>query len=142
MIYAVSIKDSSVTFDPVTEAHTWMIAALTRACGTCNVALVVSCAREAHGVGDPHTRGQAVDVSVHNLSAPMIVRVREYLMQLLGPGWTVLFETPDAIDATKEPQLVQIATINRGATARHLHIQPVKGTTFPATPPVVVGKVA
>lgn len=137
MIYTVSIKDDSIRFDPLTEAHAWMLAALVRVCQACAVTLEVTCAREGHPQSDPHTRGQALDLSVTHLSAPMIVRVYAQLQEILGPAWTVLLETPDPIDPVREPQLVRIATLNRGATARHLHIQPRIGTVWPPVAPVV-----
>lgn len=127
----VTIKDASILFDPVTPAHVYLLSAAQRAAAACNISLVISCAREAHGHEDPHSRGMAIDISVAGLSAPMIVRVKTFLVEVLGPAWTVLFETPLPIDPVAEPQLVAHATVNRGATARHLHCQPVKGTVWP-----------
>jgi hypothetical protein len=131
MLYTVSIKSDVVKLDPLTSAQVYMLAALADVAVQCATPLEISCAREEHPAEDPHTRGQALDVSVHGFTAPMIQRVYSALRTRLGPAWTVLFETPDPIDGMQEPQLLPIATLNRAATARHLHLQPVKGTVWP-----------
>jgi hypothetical protein len=132
MALTLSIKDGTVTMDPMTEALLYLVGVLGQTVSRCGVSLVITCAREGHPATDPHSRGQALDVSVHNLSAPMIVRVKGFIESLLGPTWTVLFECPPtAAPTVDEPQLVGIATINPGASARHIHMQPKKGTAWP-----------
>lgn len=138
-MFTVTIKDSSVRLDPLTEVHVHLLAALERTATACQTNLVVTCGREDHPLDDVHALGHALDVSVHGLSASLIVRVKSWLEQILGPPWTVLFECP-AAPTVNEPQLISIATINKGASARHFHLQPKKGTIWP--PPAGVGVLA
>lgn len=129
----ITIKDDSVKFDPITPAHAHLFTALERAAATCQLSLVITCGREDHGADDPHTRGEAVDIRMADVPAPMIVRVRQALMTILGPAWTVLIEAPEPPTAA-EPQLAGLVFVNRAATARHIHIQPIKGTRWPPAP--------
>jgi hypothetical protein len=140
-MFTVTIKDAGVRVDPLTEVHVHLLAAFDRAASACQVPLVITCGREDHPPGDVHTLGQAFDVSVRGLSAPMIVHVKGFLEATLGPLWTVLFECPpEDAPTADEPQLTPIVTINRGATARHLHCQTKKGTIWPS--PAGVGVLA
>lgn len=128
----VTIKDGSVRLDSLTAAHAHLIAALDRTASVCQVNLVITCAREGHPPEDVHTIGQAFDVSVRGFLPAQIVRVKTFLEQILGPLFDVFFECPpNDAPTVDEPQLQAIATINRGATARHFHVQTKKNTTWP-----------
>lgn len=89
--------------------------------------LTITAGTNDHSIGK-HPIGEALDVRVRDLTAPLIVKLREWLQLYLGPRFTVLFETPTHPD---DPALAAIATINTGASAPHIHIQVKKGTSYP-----------
>lgn len=108
-----------------------ILSAIDQATVLCGVDLVLSCGREGHGPADPHTLGEAYDVSVKDLTADQILRVHATLQRLLGPLFTVLYETPRP---PTDARLTGIATINAQATAPHVHVQRKTGTIFPPPP--------
>ena len=90
--------------------------------------LEITCWNEGHGPTDPHTLGEAADVSVKGLSADQIEMVLMALRSTLGPLFTVLYEVPKV---PSDPTLRPIAYVNVDATGPHLHVQRKKGTIFP-----------
>ena len=105
-----------------------IVGALTRAAAACQTDLVITCGREGHLPADPHSRGDALDVSVHGMSPALVVQVKAFLEQILTDAFTVLYETPEK---PPDPQLAPIAYVNSGASAPHFHIQVRKGTAWP-----------
>ncbi len=128
-MYVVTWKPGA-RWDTPTSAGTRILGVLDRAASVCRTNLEVASGTDgAHsGPDDPHKRGLAFDVSVANLSTLLIVQLKTYLEQVLGPAFTVLFECPTR---PVEPQLTAIAWVNPDATGRHFHIQPKKGTLWP-----------
>ncbi len=79
---------------------------------------------------DPHMTGEAMDVRITWMTANTIRDLRQYLLDGLGPLFTVLVEAPPD---TAPPALSDIIYINPNATALHMHIQRKKGTVWPPT---------
>jgi hypothetical protein len=115
-------------WDVPTSAGVHILAALDRAAPVCRLSLEITCGTGEHPPGDPHTRGEAFDVSVAGIPPSVIVQLKTYLENILGSAFTVLYECPTT---PTEPQLAPIAYINPKATGCHIHIQPKKGTTWP-----------
>jgi hypothetical protein len=123
----VRFKDG-VRLDPVTPTQVRLLTALDMCARMQGIDLTVTCGREGHPAGDVHTRGEALDVRVIDLSSEKVLASYNYIRQVLGDLFTVLYEVPNTPTTTA---LRQIAYINAQATAAHFHIQPVKGTTYP-----------
>ncbi len=119
MIPCVRFKDG-VKLDPMTPALARILAALDIAARWRGHDLTVTCGREGHPLTDPHTRGQAIDVRVLDLSPDDVLKLFQYLRALLGDLFTILYEVP----ATPvNGGLKNIATVNPKATAAHFHVQ-------------------
>lgn len=94
----------------------------------------VSCANEGHGPTDPHTTGEAFDVSLLGLEE---AQVADLVANLFVTGsftrerFTVLYEYASPLDAPKLEALKRYGYQNPHATAKHLHIQRRKGTVYP-----------
>jgi len=127
MIYCLRHR-SSVKFDRISPARFRILAALDRATETVHVDLMVTSGTDSHRSTDPHSTGEAYDVSVANLAPNQIVQLKHALEDDLGPLFTVLYETP-----TKpvDSRLAAVAYVNKEATGPHLHIQRKKGTIYP-----------
>lgn len=123
---------SGVRFDRIAPAGFVIIAAAHSATRVCCVDVMITCGTEAHPPTDPHTLGEAYDLSTVNFSVELLLKVRSYFQNALGPLFTVLYESPFK---PADPRLAAIATINPDATGPHLHIQRRKGTTYPPPPP-------
>ena len=123
MVPCVRVKDG-VKIDPLTPALARILSALDIAARWRGHDLTITCGREGHPAGDPHTIGRAVDVRVLDLTPDATVKFYQYIRSLLGDLFTVLYETP--IQPTYAA-LQNIAYINTKATAAHFHIQLAKG---------------
>ena len=121
-----------VRFDVIAPAGFRILWALDGAVQSCRVNLEITCWNEGHGPTDPHTLGEAADVSVKGLSADQIEMVLMALRSTLGPLFTVLYEVPEV---PHDPTLRSIAYINMAATGPHFHLQRKRGTVWP--PPAV-----
>ena len=120
-----------VRFDVIRPAGFRILAALDLATQDCRVDLEITCWNEGHGPDNPHTLGEAGDVSVRGLSADQISDVKASLEATLGPLFTVLYEVRQVpSDSTLRP----IAYINVAATGPHFHVQRRRGTTYPPEP--------
>jgi hypothetical protein len=64
------------------------------------------------------------------LTPSQIIEVIDALVQLLGPLFTVLYETPAT---PSDAKLGEFAYVNPKATGPHLHLQLKKGTVYPPT---------
>lgn len=132
-MYTVTWK-STARWDRPTPAGARIIAALDRTASVCRTNLHITSGTDgAHGgPTDPHARGEAFDVSVIGMDPFLIVQVHQYLAQLLGPLFTVLYEAPTP---PADARLKEIVYVNRDATAPHFHLQPKKGSTWPPMQP-------
>lgn len=92
------------------------------------VDLEISCGTEGHLADDPHTKGEAYDVSVHGFSVDEVLDVRSRLMQQLGARFTVLYEEHEK---PTDPRLAAICYVDKNATAPHLHVQVKNGVSYP-----------
>lgn len=104
-----------------------ILAALDHATQVIGHDLTITAGTNDHSIGK-HPVGEAFDVRVRDLTVPEILRLRENLQATLGPRFTVLFESPTK---PADPALADIATINTGASAPHVHIQVKRGTSYP-----------
>lgn len=120
------LKDSSVTLNPIAPAGGAILAALGVAASTLQRDLVIACGTERHPATDPHTLGEAYDVSVMGLSEAQILMLVNTLKRDLGPMFSVLYE----VKVKPNGVLASVAYLNPQATAPHLHIQRKKGTTY------------
>lgn len=129
-MYYVRFKPG-VEFRPMLPAAATIIAALFIVAQQLRRDVLVSCGSEGHGPESRHTKGEAVDVSVKGWDPADVVKLFRALQTTLGPVFTVLCESPVKVF---DPVLKPIVTINPNASALHLHLQPVKGTTYPPAP--------
>lgn len=121
-----------VAFDRIAPGGFRILRALDGATLVIGTDLWITSGTDSHATGR-HPHGEAYDVSVKNLSIPVILRLRTYLLQVLGQQFTVLYETPTRPD---DPALAAIAYVNGDATGPHLHVQVKKGIEYP--PPEAV----
>jgi hypothetical protein len=92
------------------------------------VDLMVTSGTDSHRDGDPHSSGEAYDISVANLAPNQIVNLKNFLEDDLGPLFTVLYESPfKPVDS----RLAAVVYLNSQATGPHIHIQRKKGTVYP-----------
>ena len=125
-------KRPCVDLDHLAAAGFAILSALALAAQSCSVNLWLSCGNEGHDPTDPHTLGNALDVSVTGLGAETIRQLHTTLQNTLGPNFTVLYEVPT--DPT-DPLLAPIAYVNPQAPGPHLHLQLKKGLTdYPPLP--------
>ena len=120
---------SSVVFDRIKPAGFRLLSALDQATITLGCDLEITSGTDSHSTGR-HPEGEAYDVSVLGFSPETIVKLKGTLEQLLGPAFTVLYESRVP---PPHPLLVLMTTINPQATGAHIHVQPKKGTTWPPT---------
>lgn len=125
-------KDASVKFDVIDEGGAVILAALARHARLSSWDWLISCGTDSHGPTNPHTRGNAYDVSLANFpSVDAIIECFQALQYTLGHAFTVLFEVPYL---QTDPRLARIAYVNPDATGKHYHIQVKRGTIYPAMP--------
>lgn len=123
------IHKDGVKFDVIAEGGARILTALARYAAKVSFPIVISCGSEGHPPDDPHSTGNAFDVSLKTLpNSQAILAARASLVQDLGSMFTVLFECPEKPD---DPLLQSIAYINPEATAPHFHIQVRKGAAYP-----------
>lgn len=115
-------------FDVIAPAGFRILSAIDQATQRCGVDLTITSGTDSHGFMDPHSAGEAFDVSVKGLTPAQVLGVRTALSTILGPRFTVLYETPAT---PSDPALAAIASVNPKATGPHLHLQKRKGTTYP-----------
>lgn len=127
-IPCVRFKDG-VRMDPMTPTLARLVCALDEAARMKGIDLTVTCGRDSHNLGDPHTRGTAVDVRTANFpTTALLLATFRYLTSILGDLFTVLYEVP--VRPTDEA-LRLICYVNPGATAAHFHIQSRRFTIYP-----------
>ena len=133
MIPAVTFK-ASVRLDPPTPALARLLAACDQLARMLGVNVLVSCGREDHPPVDPHTQGRALDLSVANFTNDQTLQALKFLSSVLGDSFYVQYEVP----ATPvNGALKNVAIVNSGATAPHLHVQVRKGVAWPDVPPMI-----
>lgn len=133
-VHVVWCRDS-VKWLHLAPAGIRILGAIDRTAQQCGLDLVITCGTEGHPLGDPHTLGEAVDVSVKEMDVPTLLAVRDFLQLTLGPLFTVLYECPAL---PTDPRLQGIVYVNAQATAPHFHLQRKKGTLFPPPAKAVV----
>jgi hypothetical protein len=125
--------EPGVKFDCIAPAGARIIAAVDGATKVLGIDLWISSGTEGHGPTSPHTKGEAYDVSVKDMSIAVILKTKQYLELVLGTRFTVLYVAPS--DPT-DPNLLSIAHVNRNAAEPYFHIQAKKGTVYPPPEPV------
>lgn len=117
------------TFDRISPAGFRILGALESAARALDLNLIITCGTEDHPADDPHTRGEAYDIRVRDLSVENMISVIHFLHEAFVPdAFTVLLETPIGFS---DPRLVAIQYLNPQASGPHLHVQPKKGTVYP-----------
>ena len=129
-MYVLSAK-STARFDRIAPAGFRILGALDLATRELMTNLVISCGTEGHSPDDPHTSGEAYDISVRDLVPALIVQLVEYLQIRLGSFFYTQYEAPTV---PSHPALALIAAVNAGASAPHIHVQRRRGTVYPPIP--------
>lgn len=93
-----------------------------------NADVTITCLAEGHPATDPHTRRMAADIRTNDGSEAAAASLALALQGFLGGGWTVIYE---AAAPPANPQLAPYYFADPNATGAHLHVQPIKGTTYP-----------
>jgi len=127
MIPVVRVKPG-VRFAVIAPAGFRILSAIVQTTQRLQMDLEITSGTDSHAPPDPHASGEAVDVSVRHLTYSQIASVVATLRGILGPLFTVLYETPTA---PTDSAVHAIAYVNPRATSDHLHIQKRKGTIFP-----------
>ena len=118
-----------VKFNPIAPAGFVLLAAIQAACWHLDRDITISCGSEGHPTIDPHSTGEAYDLSVQGMNDPEIIDLVMFLRKTLGRQFYVVYETPSAIrDALV---VAAVAVMNLQATAAHIHCQRARGTTYP-----------
>lgn len=95
----------------------------------------ITCGREGHKPGDPHERGEGLDVRTKDHSPLEILQMIAYYTQQLGTEFfTILFEVPVAERPRLDPALLPYVYQPSDPDAAHLHLQERKGKEFPSSP--------
>ena len=126
MIYVVRDKPG-VQHKVIAPAGYAIMAAVYSASQRLKRDLTVTCGTEDHSQLDPHTLGEALDVSVGGMQDNDIRSLWMSLTQQLGPAFTVLYEVPQ----TPSNTLTDIAYVNDAASGPHIHIQRRRSTVYP-----------
>lgn len=121
---------TGVSFPVLAPAGVRILAAVDAVSRQLATDLTITSGGEARGrkPTDPHSTGEAVDLSVSGLTPGQIVKLKAALEQQLGPAFTVLYETPSA---PLDTALAAVAYINPDATATHVHVQRKRATVWP-----------
>ena len=90
--------------------------------------VTITCLAEDHPPTDPHTRRMAADIRTTDGSEAAAASLALALQGFLGAGWTVIYE---AAAPPTNPQLAPYYFADAHATGAHLHVQPIRGTTYP-----------
>lgn len=117
-----------VRFATIAPAGFRILAAVQCACERLKRDLTITCGTEDHSPLDPHTLGEAYDLSVGGLKEDDIRALHNSLSQQLGPAFTVLYEVPAPVAG----KLASLAYVNAAASGPHLHVQRRKMTVYPA----------
>ena len=131
MIGVVRFKAGVVITGPPSPAQARIIAACDAVARATGRDIVITCGEEEHKPDDPHTERKAFDVRVVELDPPDIIERYKRLATDLGSRWTVIYEDPNP---PSDPVLRGIWYGPSGATAAHIHIQPVRGSEYPPVP--------
>lgn len=119
---------SGVRFEIIAPAGARILSALDQATTVLGTDLVITCGTEGHPPDDPHSHGEAYDVSVAGIPASAVATLIGYVRARLGDAFYLQYETPPGpVDAL----LKSIAVVNAAATAPHIHVQKRKGTIYP-----------
>jgi len=127
-------KGAGVKLDGLAPAGFVIIAAIIAAANATGLAFELTCGTEAHAASDPHSLGEALDISVAPYTATQVLvakaALEAALAALTDAPFDVLYECREA---PKDARLSAIAYVNPHATGRHFHIQRRKGTQFAPT---------
>jgi hypothetical protein len=116
------LTKAGVSFQTIGAEGFTILGAVDRASRTFDVNLTITSAWR-DDPGSMHGTGQAVDLSVINLTPAQIVALYYWFTAELGPRFTVLYEVPPSTVPQLPAILRAIAYSNTNATAPHFHIQ-------------------
>lgn len=110
-----------------------IITALNGLSQTCVDDVVITSGMEDRGraTDDTHMLGLAYDISVSGLEAAEVVRRYQWLGSVLGRKFLILYEVPPSVLDSLPQALKDLAYVNAGATAVHMHIALRHGQVFP-----------
>lgn len=94
--------------------------AIDRAARLYNLDLVITSAVRPEDSDSMHSVGKALDVRTLNLNSQQIIALYWWFTVELGPGFIVLFESPNPSQLPSE--LREIVYYNPNATGQHLHL--------------------
>ncbi len=114
-------------WDLPTPGGARILSALDNATKVMGCDLTLTAGTNDHTTGR-HATGEAFDVSVREMTVPVLLRFVTYLKQALGERFTVLYET---IVLPSDPKLAEITYVNQDATGSHVHVQVKKSTIYP-----------
>lgn len=134
MIFAVKFRENVKLI--ATPALACLLASLKHAVDTLKHDVTVTCAAEpqkSHGPTNPHTLGEALDVSVFGLNELQIAQLFSTVVAFLGPLFYVQVEVPilHAFDAKVFRDFGVTFVVSADATAPHMHMQRAKNTIYP-----------
>src|SRR5689334_2716606 len=116
---AVVRTKPGVQFKVIAPAGFVILAAIQTAVERFKRDITITCGTEDHSPLDPHSLGEAYDVSVGGMKEDEIRALHNSLSQQLGNAFTVLYEVPAPIGGS----LASLAYVNAAASGPHIHIQ-------------------
>lgn len=132
MIHVTRHKPS-VRFALIAPAGFRILAAIDALPATIGRDVYLSCGTEGHPPTDPHSTGEAFDISVMGWTGAEIETALRTLRGTLGSAFYAQYEvTSTANDLTPS----RLAVVNPAASGSHVHVQRAKSTIYP--PPVKV----
>lgn len=110
----VTFKEGA-KFDMIAPGGFVLLKAIQLAADACNVNLTITSGTDGthSGLADPHHRGEAYDVRVHDFAPEVQQKILEEIQNAAGPAFFAFIEDP-------------------GTSNLHIHCQVRKGTKYPA----------
>lgn len=116
-----------VKFDRIAPAGFVLLGTIARLPAIIKKDVWITCGTEAHPTGNPHTRGEAFDIGVTDMSADDIEDVLKEFY-LLGPKFYAQYEVKTR---PSDPTLAQLCVVNPEASGPHIHAQVARGQQYP-----------
>lgn len=127
MIPVVRVKDG-VKFDQIAPAGFRLLSTIDRLPGLLNKDVLVTCGTEAHPPEDPHSKGEAYDIGVLDMSSHEIQTMLDQF-EAMGPRFYAQYELP--LTSYADPTIHGNVIHSAQATGPHIHAQRARGTEYP-----------
>ena len=110
----VTIKEGAL-FETIAPGGFVLLHAIQSAADSLSVDLTITSGTDGthSGLADPHHRGEAYDLRVHDFPADLQQKILEHIQEIAGPSFFAFIEDP-------------------GTSNLHIHCQVRKGTKYPA----------